>query len=47
VFNLQESILGWANRGLPLTAQGRSTMLVHPFDRDWAALPAAQRRATL
>lgn len=45
VFNLEESIFGWANRGFPLVHEERRATHVHPFDDNWAVLLAPERRA--
>ena len=47
VFNLEESIFGWANRGYPLEHDHGPAVRVHPFDNQWAALLAPERRAKL
>ena len=36
--NLEGSLFGWANLGLPLQSQGKITLLVHPYNADWANL---------
>ena len=39
-FNLKESILGWANRNLPLvTPEGKETKKVHVYEEAWNLLP--------
>jgi rhodanese-related sulfurtransferase len=40
-FNLKESILGWANRKLPLvTPEGKETKKVHVYGEAWNLLPS-------
>lgn len=38
VYNLKESIFGWANRGWPVYRHGRLVHHVHPYDAYWGAL---------
>lgn len=38
VYNLRGSIFAWANRGLPLEANGTTTHLVHPYNKKWGVL---------
>lgn len=47
VFNLDEAIFGWANRGYPLVCGGMPAARVHPYDSKWAVLLAPGRRADL
>lgn len=47
VFNLEESIFGWANRGHPMEHDHGPAARVHPFDDKWAVLLAPERRAKL
>jgi rhodanese-related sulfurtransferase len=47
VFNLEESIFGWANRGYPLVHDHGPAARVHPFDDKWAVLLDPERRAKL
>ena len=45
VQNLRGSIFQWANEGRPLTANGSSAKLVHPYGGVWRLLLAPERRA--
>lgn len=46
VFNLEGSIFSWANEDRPLvTAEGKSTKLVHPFDFRYGKLLEPEHRA--
>jgi rhodanese-related sulfurtransferase len=45
VFNLERSIFGWANAGLPLARGLHPARQVHPYDAAWAVLLDADRRA--
>lgn len=45
VYNLERSIFGWANAGLPLVRGSQPVRVVHPYDAGWAALLAADARA--
>jgi len=43
--NLEGGIFAWANAGQALESPAGAAMKVHPFDRHWGALLAAERRA--
>ena len=45
VHNLERSIFGWANAGLPLVRGSQPVREVHRYDDDWAALLDPARRA--
>ena len=47
VRNLEGSLFGWANNGLPMEADGRPVKQVHPYNEFWGRLlePAAKANA--
>ncbi len=45
VYNLERSIFGWANAGLPLVRGTQPVREVHRYDADWAVLLATDARA--
>ncbi len=45
VRNLEGSIFGWANRGLPVFREGVEVRQVHPYDRRWGRLLDEELRA--
>lgn len=42
IYNLRGSLFAWANRGLPLTANGEATRYVHPYSERWGTLLNAE-----
>jgi rhodanese-related sulfurtransferase len=38
-FNLKESLLGWAHRGLTFTSKGTETKKAHVYEEAWNFLP--------